>query len=313
MTNDPNSKIIASTWTIRSLLLMKLISLNEPLTHPQRLLKALGIASAVVGLLLVLAIGWLLNFSPLSLVNRPAEVPEIVRLVPRQSVAAVAVNAPLVDIERLRRYRTPLSQRRRVHRQWQNWFAAGGEGPLANFLAATHLQFERDMQPWLGKESLLAVTAVEAGGEPDYFVALSSRDVQDSNFLLNLVWQQQFLQQQQPQVEVYKGVQLLSVEVADREWVMGALGDRYVIFANRVEVAREAIDSWQLPELSLAGSSSYQSKLADLDSVRVGLAYFNFPEMRGKSDWWGFDTSQFETDGEASLVGIGVNDLGMRG
>ena len=291
---------------------MKLNSLNEPLTHPQWLLKALAIASAVVGLLVVLAIGWLLNFSPLALVNRPAGVPEIVRLVPRQSVAAVAVNASLADVERMRRYLAPLSQRRRLHRQWQEWFSAGGGGPLSSFLVATHLQFERDLQPWLGEESLLAVTAVQ-GGEPDYFVALSSRDVGDSNFLLNLVWQQQFLQQQKPQVEVYKGVQLLLVPVDDRQWAIGALGDRYAIFANGVEVAREAIDSWQVPELSLAGSSGYQSELANLDPVRVGLAYFNFPEMGGISDWWGFDTTQFDAGGEASLVGIGVNDLSMAG
>ena len=275
------------------------------------MVKGLAIASGLVGLPIVAAIIWLLNFSPLGLFDRPLGTPEIVRFVPRQSVAAVAINAPLADVERLQRYLAPLSSRRRIRRQWQDWFSVGGNGPLSKFLAATHLQFERDFLPWLGGESLLATLSVDAEGS-DYFVALSSRDVEKSSFLLNLVWQQQFLQQKTPQIDVYKGVQLLSVPVNDRNWAIGALGDRYVLFASGVEVAREAIDSWQIAELSLADSPFYQTKLSKLDRA-VGLLYVNLSESGAMPDLWGWKINEMDlAEGEKSLLGIGVSNRQLK-
>ncbi len=284
------------------------LAIGLPKFQPQLALKGLTLATAVVGLAIVYAYIWLLQFSPLSLLHHSPQYPDVLRLAPRQSVVAVALNAPLADVERLQRYLAPLTARRSAHRQWKQWLSAGGDGPLAEFLTATQLDFERDIQPWLGEESLLAVTSV-LPEQLNYFVALSTQDLERSNLVLNLVWQQQYLQQQSPQIEVYKGVQLLTVPVADRHWVVGALGERYTLFATGMDVAREAIDSWQVEELSLVSSPDYRSAVSSFSPPLLGVAYSDLPVDSRVTDFWGIAFADWGmAPGTSDWIGIGVDN-----
>ncbi|MGK7907331.1 MAG: DUF3352 domain-containing protein [Synechococcus sp.] len=298
---------------------MKPFSLTR-IEQPQWLVKGLAIASAAVVFLVALTFLLILKLSPLALRDRPAVASDIIRLAPRDTVLAATLDAPLLDVERLNRYLTPFSERGPLHRQWQQWISAEGKGPLSEFLSATQLRFDRDFRPWLGRENLLAVTATN-GELPDYFVALSTQDLQRSNFLLNVLWQQQYLQQQDPQVEVYKGVQLLSVPVGDRDWAVGAVGNRYVLLATGSDVARGAIDSWQMERLSLASTPIYRDAAAER-STRLGLVYVNLPDglsrpqVRGEDasaaehleTLWDIDWSVLQTaDNQPTLLKIGVS------
>ncbi|MGK7912042.1 MAG: DUF3352 domain-containing protein [Synechococcus sp.] len=289
-------------------LAIRLPSIQPPQFRPQLVLKGLAIATAVVGLAIMSAYIWLLQFSPLALMHHSAKSPDILRLAPRQSVVAVALDAPLVDIERLQRYLTPLSKRGSVRRHWRQWLAAGGDGPLSDFLSATQLDFARDIQPWMGEESLLAIATLPPE-QSDYFVALSTDDLDRSNLMLNVLWRQQYLQQQTPQVEVYKGVQLLNVAVANRNWVVGALGDRYTIFATGVDVAREAIDSWQVDELSLASTADYRSARRSSQGPQVGSIYSNLPAEPLTSTVWGLSLDLWGlTTGAPAWMDVEIED-----
>ena len=285
---------------------IQLPKFQPPKFQPQLALKGLAIATAAVGLAILSAYIWLLHFSPLALLHHSAQSPDILRLAPRQSVAAIALDVPLKNVEQLQRYVAPLSKRRAIHRQWSRWLAAGGDGPLSDFLSATQLDFARDIQPWLGEESLLAIASPNPD-RPDYFVALSTADVERSNLMLNLLWRQQYLQQQAPQVEVYKGVQLLQVPVADRQWVVGALGDRYTVFATSVDVACEAIDSWQVDELSLTSTADYQSAVSEFNAPHLGVVYSDFPAESAVTDLWGLSIDNWGiVTGRPAWMGVGV-------
>ncbi len=307
-------------------LAIRLPKIQPPQFHPQLALKGLAIATAVVGVAIGAVYIWLLQFSPLALLHHSSQSPDILRLAPRQSVVAVAFDAPLVDVERLQRYLTPLSQRGAVHRRWRQWLAAGGNGPLSEFLTATQLDFRRDIQPWLGEESLLAIAELTPE-QSDYFVALSTEDVEQSNLVLNLLWQQQYLQQQTAQVDVYKGVQLLRIPVGDRTWVVGALGDRYTLFATGLDVAQAAIDSWQVDELSLAFTTDYRSATQTSNAPHLGVAYTNVPLESQAAEIWGLSQATREgiaagtpkwadiavEDGELNLVPLSVGPIESSG
>ena len=77
----------------------------------------------------------------------------------------------------------------------------------------------------------LAIASI-SDNRPDYFIAFSTADVDRSNLLLNVLWRGQYLQQQEPNVTAYKGVQLLTIPVNNRDWVVGAVGNRYTLFAT---------------------------------------------------------------------------------
>lgn len=289
-------------------LAIRLPKIQLPQFQPQLAVKGLAIATAAVGLAIVSVYIWLLQFSPLALLHRSNQSLDILRLAPRQSVVAVALDAPLVDVERLQRYLTPLSNRAAVHRRWKQWLTAEGNGPLSEFLAATQLDFRRDIQPWLGEESLLAIAKLTPDPS-DYFVALSTDDVDRSNLMLNLLWQQQYLQQQTSPVNVYKGVQLLTIPVADRNWVVGALGVRYTIFATGLDVAREAIDSWQVDELSLAFTADYRSAMLTSNAPHLGVAYSHLPADSQATDLWGLSLDYWGiAAGPPTWVDIAVAD-----
>ncbi|MEL7475671.1 MAG: DUF3352 domain-containing protein [Cyanobacteria bacterium P01_A01_bin.3] len=283
------------------------LAIRLPKFQPRLALKGLAIATAGVGIVIVLAYIWVLQFSPLALLHRSTQSPEILRLAPRQSVMAAALDVPLTDLERLQRYLTPLSKRRAVHQRWQRWLAADGNGPLSDFLSATQLDFGQDIQPWLGEESLIAIATL-APEQPDYFVALATDDVDRSNVMLNLLWRQQYLQQQASQIELYKGVQLLTVPVADRRWVVGALGDRYTIFATGGDVARAAIDSWQVDELSLASTGDFRTALSTIETPQLGMVYLNLSAHDSALNLWDLSLDTWgAVSSTPTWIGIGLD------
>ncbi|WP_017326852.1 DUF3352 domain-containing protein [Synechococcus sp. PCC 7336] len=277
--------------------------------QPRSLLKGFAAASTAVVVLLTVAAIWLLRLSPLGLLHQSATLPEIVQLVPRQSIGFVALAAPLPRLERLRRFATPLGDRRRARREWQRYFSAAGQGPLAEFLQAAQVDFDREILPWLGDESL--VMGLEASSErPDYAIALSTRDLDRSNFLLNLLWQRQYLQRATDPIETYKGVQILTVTDGDRSWAVAAVGDRYVLFATSARGVREAIDSWQVPRLSIVSNPQYRATVAQLEGDRVGLAYLNLAAIAQATDFWpAWNTPNGPLSGLA--LGLGIERQGL--
>ncbi len=166
---------------------------------------------------------------------------------------------------------------------------------LANFeeglLDSAHLNYKRDVRPWLGDEITLAVTTLDLdrepsnGQQPGYLLALAAKNPARAKEFLQIYWQQRAADGTDLHYEQVSGVKLIYGDLADRsgQTVASALvGDRYILFANTPKVIRDAVNNVQVPELSLASAPDYQRSLEMLTNDRFALAYANLDAL---GDW----------------------------
>lgn len=96
-------------------------------------------------------------------------------ITPADAVAFLSVNLdPSVDQKR-----NLLSIARRfpdAREEVQGEFEDARDGLLAELIAGTGLDFERDVEPWLGNEVALAVLPPASGGEPQFVAMIESDD-----------------------------------------------------------------------------------------------------------------------------------------
>jgi hypothetical protein len=176
------------------------------------------------------------------------------------------------------------------------------------------IDFDRDIAPWLGREVLLAVVPSAAVPGPkgrdlspsDHLAILSTRNLDRSNLFLNTLWQRQQLRQGPLQVETYKGVQISSVRSEETHWAAAAVGDRYLALATSPLAIHSAIDSWQVPSLSLATEPRYQATLKQLRSPRVGVMYLNLPALSSSTELSPASPPLSQDSRQGSLHSLGV-------
>ncbi len=263
----------------------------------RQLLRGILIGLGLLAALVVWAITWLLTQSPLALLlSRPA-LPPIVGLAPRSTQALLLLAAPLEDLQAFWQAATPPSQRRATRQQWRKFFSGAGPGWLGAMLAGGSLDFEREVQPWLGKSTLLASLP-----EWGTLVALETRDAALAQFELNLLWERQSLAGLPVQVDTYKGIQVVSSPLPELQGFAAALfGERYVLLAEQAAAIRAAIDAWQLPQLSLVTEPRFRQVIQPLREAHVGWAFWQNPESPSP------DALALQAVG----LGLGVNFRGL--
>ncbi|MBV8887509.1 MAG: DUF3352 domain-containing protein [Chroococcidiopsidaceae cyanobacterium CP_BM_RX_35] len=193
--------------------------------------------------------------------------PAAAMFVPKQAPAMVSL---LVNPDRLSRKQRSLNQLK------------------TNLLASTGLEYQRDLQPWLGNEITLAITSpdmdrnAENGRQPGYLMALSTTDSNKSREFLQALFAKRAIAGTELGTEQYKGVKLIydppqsQSDTKELKGLSGAVvGDRFVLFANHPNVLREAINNVQAPDLGLSSSSQYQQALTLLPTRRIGMAFLN--------------------------------------
>ncbi len=240
----------------------------------RQLLRGILIGLGLLAALVVWALTWLLTQSPLALLlSRPA-LPPIVGLAPRSTQALLLLAAPLEDLQAFWQAATPADQRRITRQQWRKFFSGAGPGWLGAMLAGGHLDFEQEVRPWLGKNTLLASLP-----EWGTLIALETRDGALAQFELNLLWERQSLAGLPVQVDTYKGIQVVSSPLPKLQGFSAALfGERYVLLAEQAAAIRAAIDAWQLPQLSLVSEPRFQQVIQPLREAHVGWAFWQNPE-----------------------------------
>ena len=173
----------------------------------------------------------------------------------------------------------------------------------------TGLDYDEDIQPWLGEEITFAFTEADLdidasnGDQPGYLLALEiapGQQRQAQSFLLTL-WQQRSFAGSAPQSQQISGVRVLSVPSDSgntggtsqgRSLQRGQppfnltaasalVGDRFVLFSNDVRVLQRSIRSAQTAQ-TLAQSAEYRAAVAKLPDPRVGLAYFDAAALFGE-------------------------------
>jgi hypothetical protein len=248
---------------------------------------------AVVVLLLLLGAGsfyWLFGQNPLSLLQAgTVSSPKAAMFVPK---SAPIVTSLLVNPDRLAAFRQVMS-RPQERRQRRDEIAQLWQSLLAN----TGLEYERDVQPWLGEEITLAVTTVDRdrdpgnGRQPGYLLVLESKNPSQSREFLQLFWQQRAIAGTELVFEQYKGVKLISgtpgaasaaTPLPLATVATAAIGDEFILFASHPKVLRDAINNVQAADLSLDEAPVYARSLEVLTNPRIGMAFVNLPEL---TDW----------------------------
>ncbi len=184
-----------------------------------------------------------------------------------------------------------------------------------SLLANTGIDYQQDIQPWLGKEVTLAVSTLdidrhpENGRQPGYLMALAIQQPEKSREFVKLFFSKRALAGATLSVENYKGVKLIydnQPEITPGEKQQGnslspnsiagaVVGDSFVLFANHPKVLREAINNVQAAELNLTSSSQYQQASKQLPKGALALSFLNLPKV---AEWQGLKLSSQTYDSQ---------------
>jgi hypothetical protein len=263
----------------------------------------LTILAAIAGVLFLtstIGFAWILAQSPIALLRgSPLKSPTAAMFVPRQ---APVVASLLVNPDRLETLRQVLAKPgdRKDARAELEQFKQG-------ILGSSDLDYNRDVQPWLGTEITAAITALDIdrdsanGEERGYLLALMTKNPERSREFLQLFWQKRALAGTDLEFERYKGTQIIygkvegesnkppktnlkkadlkSQPASPRSLATAVVGDRYVLFANSPKVLKDSINNVQAAELNLASSPDYQRAIATLKEDKIGLIVLNLPQL----------------------------------
>jgi hypothetical protein len=184
-------------------------------------------------------------------------------------------------------------------------------------LANTKIDYQEDIQPWLGNEITLAVTTLDIDRDPDnglqpgYLMALSTNKPDKSREFLELLFSKRALAGATLAVEQYKGVKLIydhqirstsgdKRELKKQDSLAGAaFGDSFLLFANAPKVLREAINNVQVTDLNLTSSSKYQQASKQVSKEALAVAFLNLPMV---VDWIGLELPELTYDSEIISV-----------
>ncbi len=267
----------------------------------RRLLRGILIGLGLLAAMTVWVVTWLLTQSPVALLLAHPDLPPIVGLAPRSTEALLLLATPLEDLQTFLQAATPASKRRATRQRWREFFSPQGPGWLGSLLAGGSLDFEHEVRPWLGQSTLLAQLP-----QLGTLVALETADPAASQFELNLLWERQSLAGIPVQVQTYKGIQVVSSPLADLQGFSAAIfGEQYVLLAEQSAAIREAIDAWQLPQLSLVAQPQFQQVIQPLQEAHVGWAFWQnvrSPSGNGLSN---------KVSLEAVGLGLGLNFQGL--
>ena len=286
------------------------------------------LAAGATGLLLIAVAGffWLTSQSPLNLLQQGVVAnPTAAIFVPKQAPAMVSL---LVNPGRLEAFRQlvarPIARRR----------SRAELNQIENsLLLNTDINYQRDIQPWLGDEISLAVTSLDFdrnpanATQPGYLLVVKTKDGERAREFLQLFYSQQAATSIDDIVfEKYKGVNLIyrrplsqieaSTNGSNQNPLPEALtsavvGDRFVLFANHPKVLRDALNNVQAANLSLEDDHEYQQMLETLSEPRIGLSFVNIPSLAAWISKQPAPVRDSFKGSQTLALGLSLNRLGL--
>jgi Protein of unknown function (DUF3352) len=270
------------------------------------------IVTGVIALLIVgaNAYGWVAEHRSLLLLNRTITQPPATAIfVPKRAAAVISLLANIEDLENLHRLVTPANQRRLEYHAIANW-----KKQLADRI---HLDYQREIAPWLGTEMTLAITDLDGVGvasawrnrqaenpsesgyltiltnrnrqempQPGYLAILTSRNSKVSTQTIQAWWDKQ-VADKRLNFETYQGVK---IGYNRRDKLASAMvASKYILFANHPKVLREAINNLQATNLSILDNPTYQKLLAANNHHRIFVGYASSIEL---APWLGKEAGE---------------------
>lgn len=271
----------------------------------------LNLVAAIAGVLLLIGtIGftWIFAQSPLGLLRgSPLNTPTAAIFVPKQApvMASLLVNPD--RLENLRQLTAKPGERAATRAEFEQF----KQGILGN----SELNYQRDVQPWLGNEVTAAITTLDIdrdqanGKEAGYLLALATKDTERSREFLQLFWQKRAIAGTELVFEAYKGTKIIygkiEAESVPITVASAVVGSQYVLFANSPKVLRDAINNVQAGELNLENSNQYQTAIAALDRGRIGVVFANLPELAKLSG------KEIEPTASTAAISLGLDRKGL--
>ncbi|BAY63718.1 hypothetical protein NIES22_38060 [Calothrix brevissima NIES-22] len=183
-----------------------------------------------------------------------------------------------------------------------------------NLLTKSNLNYQEDIQPWLGKEITLAVTSLDIDRDPEngqqigYLMALATTQPEKSREFLELLFSKRVLAGGNLGTEEYEGVKLLYDNPPPKQDFLAgaAVGDRFILFANELKVLKDAINNVQAPDLNLSSLVQYQKATQQLPTGTLALAFVNLPKL---VKWQGLELQEAVYDSE--IISLVLNSQGL--
>ncbi|MBW4555472.1 MAG: DUF3352 domain-containing protein [Trichormus sp. ATA11-4-KO1] len=191
------------------------------------------------------------------------------------------------------------------------------EGELSklktSLLAKSGIDYQQDIQPWLGNEITLSVTTLdidrdtENGQQPGYLMALATDEPEKSREFLDLLFSKRVLAGANLAVEQYEGAKLIYANSQpEQDFLAGAVVDGFVLFANDPKVLRDAINNVQAPDLNLTSFPKYQKATQQLSQGIFATAFLNLPMV---AKWQGLELPEITYDSQ--IISLLLNPKGL--
>ncbi|MEA5536079.1 DUF3352 domain-containing protein [Crocosphaera sp. XPORK-15E] len=229
------------------------------------------------------SLSWILGQSPLNLLQGGVtKEPTAAIFVPKQAPVMVSLLVNPDRLDALARLIASPQNRRRSHKELLTL--------EKTLLAKTGLDYQTQIQPWLGEEITLAVTSLDFDHDPDngvkpgYLLAVSTKDQQLAKEFLQTSYSKEAIAGSSDLIfESYKGVNLIAQRnpnlTKNTPLSASAVVGNMVLFANDTAVLREAINNVQVPDLNLRNATGYQDALKTITDPKIGVVYTNFPAL----------------------------------
>lgn len=189
-----------------------------------------------------------------------------------------------------------------------------------SLLKKTGLNYHQQIKPWLGEEITFAITSLDFdrdlnnGSQPGYLLIVNTKNADlAKNFLQSSYSQKALTTTSELNFETYKGVNLIDETSLDNPINQGlmarAVVGKYVLFANNINVLKNAINNVQAKDLNLENASFYQAALNTIQNPRIGMAVVNLPAI---SAWIAHQSTPETSDLEQILtISLGVKPQGL--
>ena len=148
----------------------------------------------------------------------------------------------------------------------------------SSLLAASGLDYQKYIAPWVGDEITLAITSLDIdrdsdnGSQPGYLLVAKTKDGQRARELLKLFWQRQGVEGKDLAFESYNDIEIISCS-QPLNIATAVVGAKFVLFANYPKAIREAINNVQVAERNITNLANFQA--VDLTQNTLGLVYLN--------------------------------------
>ena len=158
------------------------------------------------------------------------------------------------------------------------------EGAGADLFEELEIDFQADVQPWLGLEIGLALLDLErtlSYEEPGIILAVATRSQAKSDAFLQKLREQAEAEGSAFAEENYRGVQVV-YKVPQYDWetpLAYATFNRFVVLTTGQETMHRAIDTAKGDVKALAKDKDYKTIMGELSRNRVGYVYLDWKDF----------------------------------